>query len=151
MRTEESISQENIYMAATLGTGILLNSWQKEHFDLPLLAKQNISSHIIALEESYQEFFISKLYIPSSQKIFDEYTISQYWFAKFLLSNGLYYHAAVMNQQLIAQDQKVLGLEHPDTLTHGEPCVNILESRPVEGGRGVGRASHGDEFEGAGT
>ena len=42
LRTNESISQETTYMAATLVTEILLNSWQKEHFDLPLIAKQNI-------------------------------------------------------------------------------------------------------------
>ena len=117
LRTEKSISQENTYMAATLVRKILLNSWQKQHFDLRLLAKQNILSHIMALEESYQEFFISQPYIPSNQKIFDEYTTSQIWFARFLPSTGSYHLTEIINQRLNAQNDKVLGLEHPDTLT----------------------------------
>ena len=60
----------------------LIQFLAKQHFDLPLLNKQNITPHIIAQEESYQEFFISQPYIPSNQKIFDEYTNSQMWFAQ---------------------------------------------------------------------
>ncbi len=117
LRTDRSIGQGNTYMAATLVAGILWNSWQKHHFDLPLLAKQNILLHIIALEESYQEFFIPQPSISSSQKIFDEYTISQFWFAKFLLKTGSYHLAEIINQRLNAHNKKVLGLEHPSTLT----------------------------------
>ena len=117
LRTDKSISQGNTCMAAALLRKILLYSWQKQHFDLPLLAKQNIPSHIIALEESYQEFLISQPYIPSNQKIFEEYTTSLIWFARCLLSTGSYKLAEIMNQRLNAQNEKVLGLEHPDTLT----------------------------------
>ena len=116
LRIDRSISQENTYMAATIVREILVNSVQKQHFDLPLLAKQSIPSHIIALEESYQEFFISPPYIPSNQRIFDEYTNSQIWFALFLSSAGLYHLAKVINQRLNEQNKKVLGLEHPSTL-----------------------------------
>ncbi len=100
LRTDRSVSQDNTYMAATLVTEILLNSWQKKHFNLPLLAKQNIPSHIIALEESYQEFFIPQSSITLSQNIFDEYTIDQSWFAKFLLNNGSYQPATIIYQRL---------------------------------------------------
>jgi hypothetical protein len=31
---------------------------------------------------------------------------------------------------------------------HGEPGIDVLESRTMEGGRRAGRASDGDEFEG---
>ena len=117
LRADRSISQENIYVAATLVKKILWKSWQKEHFDLPLLAAQNIPLHIIALEESYQEFFTSQPYIPSNQKIFDEYTTSQSWFARFLLSSGSYHLAAIIYRRLNAQNEKYLGLEHPSTLT----------------------------------
>lgn len=73
-------------MAATLVKEVLVNSWQKDHLDLALLAKQDISSHIVAVEENYQEFFNSQ---PASNlKIFDEYKISRFWFAEFLLSAG---------------------------------------------------------------
>ena len=117
LRTDRSISQDNTYMAATLVTEILLNSWQKKHFNLPLLAKQNIPSHIIALEESYQEFFIPQSSITLSQNIFDEYTIDQSWFAKFLLNNGSYQPATIIYQRLNEKIEKVLGREHADTLT----------------------------------
>ena len=117
LRTDKSISQENTCMAGTLVRKILMSSWQKQHFDLPLLTKQNITSHIIALEESYQEFFIPQPSIPSNQKIFDEFTFSQSWFARFLLDIGLYHLAEIMSQRLNAQNEKVLGLEHPSTLT----------------------------------
>ena len=117
LRTDKSTCQENTCVAAMLVNKILIHSWQKEHFDLSLIDRQNIASHIIALEESYQEFFIPQPSIPSNQKIFDEYTISQVWFARFLLNIGLYHLSETINQRLYAQNQKVLGLEHPTTLT----------------------------------
>ena len=117
LRTDKSICQVNTCMAAALVAGILGSSWQKQHFGLPLLTKQNITSHIIALEESYQDFFISEPYIPSSQKISGEYINSQSWFAKFLLDTGSYHLAEIINLRVNAQNEKVLGHEHPDTLT----------------------------------
>ena len=116
LRTDRSIGQDNTYMAATLVREILLNSWQKQHFHLPLCTKQNITSHIIALEDSYQEFFIPKPSTPSKQKIFDEYIISQSWFGSFCLTTGSYHLSEIINQRVNAQNQKILGLEHPDTL-----------------------------------
>ena len=116
LRTDRSTSQENTCVAAMLVSQILVKSWQKQDFDLPLLAKQYITSHIIALEESYQEFFITKPSIPSKQKIFDEYTLSQIWFARFLLDTGSYHLSEIINQRLSAQNERVLGLENPETL-----------------------------------
>ena len=117
LRTNRPTSQDNTYMAAMLVRDILSNSWQKEHFDLPLLVKQNITSHIIALEESHQEFFIPQPSIPSNPNIFEEYSISQFWFAKFMRSAGLYHLAEIINQRLNAQKLKILGFEHPETLS----------------------------------
>ena len=117
LRTDKSTSQENTCVAAMLVSEILFNSWQKQHFDLSLLTKQEIAFHIIALEESYQDFFIPQPSIPSNQKLFDEYTNSQFWFAKFLLNTGSYHLSEIINQRLNAQNQRVLGLEHPSTLT----------------------------------
>ena len=57
LRTDKSTCQENTCVAAMLVYKILTDSRQKEHFDLSLIPKQYIASHIIALEESYQEFF----------------------------------------------------------------------------------------------
>ena len=53
---QTTISQENTYLAMTIVKEILVNSCQKQHFNLTLLAKQKIPVHIIALEENYQEF-----------------------------------------------------------------------------------------------
>ena len=117
LRVDRSVSQDNTYMAATLVMEILWNSWQNGHFDIPLLAKQNIPSHIIALEDSYQDFFIPQPSLPSNPKIFAEYTTSQSWFAGFLSINGSYHTAATIGQRLSGQYEKVLGLEHPYTLT----------------------------------
>ena len=116
LRTKKSICQENTYMAATLVKEILLNSWQKQHFDLALPTKQNILLHIIALEESYEEFSISQTCTLSIKTAFGEYTTSQFWFATFLESAGSYYLAAIVNQRLYAQNKKLLGPEHPSTL-----------------------------------
>ena len=116
LRTDKLTCQENTCVAALLVKIFLINFWQKRYFDLPLFAKQDIASHIIALEESYQEFFISNPSIPSNQKIFHEYTISQAWFAIFLLEIGSYHLSETINQRLCAQTQKFWGLEHPDTL-----------------------------------
>ncbi len=118
LRTETSISQQNTYMAATIVREILVNSIREGNFDLPLLAKQNIKLHIEALEESYQEFFIAQPSILSNQKLFDEYTISQSWFARFLLNVGSYHPATIIYQRLNEQKKKNLGLEHQDTLTN---------------------------------
>ncbi len=117
LRMDRSISQDNTYMAATLVTELLMDSWQKECFDLPLLAKLNVPSHIIGLEESHQDFFIPQASILSNHKIFDEYTTSQIWFAEYLSNTGLYHLSATINQRINAQNKKVLGIEHPDTLT----------------------------------
>ena len=64
LRTDKLTCQVNTCVAAMLVYKILNNSWQNQHFDLSLIAKQDIESHIIALEESYQEFFIQQLFIP---------------------------------------------------------------------------------------
>ena len=117
LRTDRSISQENTYMAAALVAEILSNSWQKRHFDLPLVVKQNITSYIIALEESYQEFFIPQPSIPLGQNTFEEYSIAQAWFAMFLWSTGLYHLAETINKRRNAQNVKVLGPEHLHTLS----------------------------------
>ena len=117
LRTDKSTIQENFCAAAMLVTIILINSWQKQHFDLSLLAQKDIASHIIALEESHQEIFSPQPFISSNQKIFDEYTIFQSWFAKFLLNTGSYHLSEIINQRLNAQNQRVLGLEHATTLT----------------------------------
>lgn len=96
LRTDISPSQENTCIAGMLVANILQNSCQAQHFNLSLLIKQNITSHIIALEESYQEFFISQSYIPSNQEIFDECKTSQIWFVKFFSEIGLYHHSEII-------------------------------------------------------
>ncbi len=116
LRTEKSASQENTCAAAMLVSEILVNSWQNEHFKMSLLTKQEIASHIIALEESYQEFFIPQPSILSKQMIFDEYSISQSSFAHFLHKTGLYHISKIIYQRLNTQDQTVRGFEHPSTL-----------------------------------
>lgn len=104
-------------MATMLVTEILLNSWQKQCFDLPLLVKLNVLSHIIVLEESHHDFFIPQTFISSNHKILDKYTTSQIWFAKYLLSIGLYHLSATIYQRINAHNQKVLGIQHPATLS----------------------------------
>lgn len=67
LRTNNQLCQENTFMAARLVKNILLNSWVKAHFQLPLYAKQNILSQIVALEDSYKEYFASQAnIIPDS-------------------------------------------------------------------------------------
>ena len=117
LRAKRPISQENTYMAATLVKEILVNSWQKQHFDLPLSTKQNILLHIIALEKCYEEFSISQACIPSTKTTFGENATSQFWFATFLESTGSYHLAAIINERLYARDKKILGPEDPSTLT----------------------------------
>lgn len=90
-------------MAATLVKEILANSWEQGHFDLQLPAKQNVLLHIIAMEESYEEFFVAHVYMPSNQAIFNEHAISQFWFARFLSSAGSYHLAAIINERLNAR------------------------------------------------
>ena len=117
LRTSKLAGQENIYMAATVVSEMLSSSWRVGHFELPLSFKQSILLHIVALEEAHEEFFVSQVDIPANQDIFIEYLTSQFWFAKFLSSSGLYQLALIIFQQVIAQEKEFLGLEHPDTLT----------------------------------
>ncbi len=72
LRTDKSTCQENTCMAAMLVNKILINSSRKQHFDLSLFAKQDIASHIIALEEGYQQFFIPQSSIPSRMEESEE-------------------------------------------------------------------------------
>ena len=117
LRTSKLVGQENIYMAATLVNEMLLGSWRNEHFELPLSFKQSILLHIIALEEAHEEFFGLQVEIVANQDIFNEFLTSQFWFAKFLSSSGLYQLAVIIFQQVVAQEEECLGPEHPDTLT----------------------------------
>ena len=116
LRTDRSISEDRTYMAAALVTEILSNSWQKEHFDLPLHAKQNILSHIEALEKSYQEFFTPQQSISSNGILFEEYQASQFWVSKFLWNTGSYHLTEIILQRLMVHYMKVWGPNHPDTL-----------------------------------
>ncbi len=43
----------------------------------------------------------------------------------------------------------MLGNEHPDTDQHGQSSDHVQKSRPMEGGRGAGPVSDGDEGESA--
>ena len=129
MRIDRSICQENTYMAATLVTEILFNSWQNRHFDYPLLTKQNIISHVIASEENYQDFFTSTPYIPSNRTIFDEYMMSHIWFARFLQASGLYNLAEIIYQRVYKQNKQGLGHEHPFTLSSMLNLASIYQDQ----------------------
>lgn len=119
---------------------------------MPLLTKQKIWSQIIALEGSYQEFFISPLDTPPEQKIFDDCTTLQSWFAEFLWSNGSYHLVEIRMEQLKSQNENGLRDEHPDMLQSiTNLASNISESRSLEGGQGARGVSRGDELESAGN
>lgn len=66
---------------------------------------------------------------------------------------GLWKGAEVLEVQVMEAGKKVPGLEHPDTLgSMASLCIDILESRPVEGGRGAGIYKRPGGWEkGAGT
>ena len=117
LRPDKSAGQENTCVAVMLVGEIVANSWQKQHFDLSLLTKQDIASHIIALEESYQEFFISQPYIPLHQRFLTNIQSRSLGLLEFLRHTGSYHLSEIINQRLNAQNQNVLGFEHPDTLT----------------------------------
>ena len=70
LRTDKSISQKKYLCGSNSCARNSGECLAKQHFDLPLLTKQSTLFHIIALEESYQEFFISQSYMPSNQKSF---------------------------------------------------------------------------------
>ncbi len=129
LRTNESISRENTYMAATLVKEILVHSWQKQHFKLALLTRQRITSHIIALEESYEEYANSQTCIRLNQKILDEYISSQFWFARFLFKAGLYPLAETINHRINAQNEKILGPDHPNTLASMGNLASIYQNQ----------------------
>ena len=149
MRTEKSIRQENTCMATALVTESSQILGIKQNFDLPLLTKQKIWSQIIALEESYQEFFISPLDTPPEQKIFDDCTTLQSWFAEFLWSNGSYHLVEIRMEQLKSQNENGLGNEHPDML---QSITNLaLTFRNQGRWEGVQGTGAGDELESAGN
>lgn len=119
---------------------------------MPLLTKQEIWSQIIALEESYQEFFISPLDTPSKQRIFDDYTTLQSWFAEFLWSNGSYHLVEIRMKQLKSQNENSLGDEHPDMLQSITNLASTFRNQGRwKGGQGAGGVSRGDEIESAGN
>ncbi len=93
-------------MAAKLVSEMLLNSWHKAHFELPLSAKKNILLHTVALEEAYEDFFDLQGEIPLNQKIFNEYVTTQSWFAKFLSNIGSYQPAIIISQRVTANQMK---------------------------------------------
>ena len=129
LRTAKSICRENTCVAGVLVAGLLKSSRQKEAFYLPLITRQNITSHIIALEESYQEFFILQSDIPSTQKASAEYIyVPQSWFALFLTETGSYHFGEIINQRVNAQIEKDLGPEHENTLSSKDNLASIFEN-----------------------
>jgi len=61
------------------------------------------------------------------------------------MAQGRWKEAEELFVQVIKMRKRVLGEEHPDTLT----SIDVQESRPMEGGRRARGASNRDEFEGA--
>ena len=117
LRTGARVGQDNTYMAATLLSGMLSNSWRKDQFELPLSVQQNFLLHIMALEIAHEKYFSWQVEIPEPRDIHNEYRTSQFWFARFLSSIGSYQLAVILFQQVVTQEEKCFGLEHPYTLT----------------------------------
>ena len=66
-------------------------------------------------------------------------------------NQGRWKEAEELEVQVMETRKRVLGAgasRHADQ--HGQPGVDVLESRTMEGGRRAGGASDGDEKEGAG-
>lgn len=71
----------------------------------------------MALEEAHEDIFVSKIEIPANQDMFNEYLLSQSWFARYLLDIGSYQLPVTIYQRVVAKELDCFGLEHPDTLT----------------------------------
>ena len=114
LQTSKPIGQKNTYMVAALVGKIIVNSYHENYVELSLSTKQNILSHIMTLEEAYQEVSLLPINTPSNQTIFDEYIAIQAYFAFFLSAIGSYQLAVILFQQIAAHQKKTLELEQPD-------------------------------------
>jgi hypothetical protein len=116
LQMDESACQEYALMVTTILGDLLQAVWRSGQFELPLTTKQYLVSHVIAQEDNYREY-LGIHYAELHQDLMNEYTISQAWFGSFLRSLGLYNNAEPMDARMMETRKRVLGEEHPDTLT----------------------------------
>ena len=134
LRTGKLIGQENTYMAATLVSGMISNSWRNNYFQLPLSTQQDILLHIVALQEVYRDYLIPSVEMHSNQDIFHEYIKLQDSITIFLSHRGSHQLAKILLEQIVAHNKEYLGLEHPETLTSAAvlALTYLNEGRPKE-------------------
>jgi len=112
----KSACQQYALMASEILGDILCAFYESQHFQLPLQTKQYLALHVIAQEGNNSEYFgISCAEV--NQDLVIEYTSNQGWFDIFFTALGLHNKAEWLNVQLLETQKKVLGPEHPNTLT----------------------------------
>jgi tetratricopeptide (TPR) repeat protein len=112
----ESACQVYALMVTKILGDLLQAVWRSDQFELPLTTKQYLALHVIAQEDNYKEY-LGIHYTELHQDVVDEYTIGQAWLGLFLKSLGLYSNAEPIEVRVMETSLRVLGEEHPGTLT----------------------------------
>jgi tetratricopeptide (TPR) repeat protein len=108
--------QQFALMATQILGDILVAFQEREHFQLPLQTKQYLALHIVPQEDNNSEYLgihCAELH----QDLIVEYIKNQSLFATFCRTLGLHNKAELLQVQVMETRKKVLGAEHPDTLT----------------------------------
>jgi tetratricopeptide (TPR) repeat protein len=112
----QSACQQYALMASEILGDILQAFCENNHFQLPLQTKQYLALHLIAQEDNNREY-LGIGCAEVHQDLVIEYASNQGWFADFFAALGLHNKAEQLWVQLLKTRKKVLGPEHPDTLT----------------------------------
>ena len=112
----KSACQEYALMVATILGNLLYAVWRRGQFELPLTTNQYLALHVIAQGDNYRQY-LGIYYVELHPDVMNEYTINQAWFCSFLRSLGFYSNAETMEVRRLETRKRVLGEEHPDTLT----------------------------------
>ncbi len=116
IRIEKSVYQDNTLVAAVLLGQMIAGSYRHGKFFLPLTLKQTILVHIITQEDNYETHARLQSTMPLSQEQFNNYLTARTWFAELVLSMGSHKSAEMIFQRLKAENEILLGPDHPYTL-----------------------------------
>lgn len=108
--------QQYALMATEILGGILSAFCKAQHFQLPLQTKQYLALHVIAQEENDREYLRINC-AELRHNLLIGYTHNKGWFTRFFKDLGLYDKAESLQEQVMEMRRRVLGAEHPDTLS----------------------------------
>ncbi|KAI9684109.1 MAG: hypothetical protein M1829_003379 [Trizodia sp. TS-e1964] len=126
LRTDKKICQEYSLIATEMLAEVIESYWRNHQYDMSLVAKQEILSHVDVQMENYRDFLGIGMVASFKKMQLIEFANSQSSFERIYFNTGRFNEAEDINRRLIELREKVLGPEHPDTLTSMSNLAGVI-------------------------